>query len=394
MYLGRDAEGRVRHRHVRFRGSRRGAEQELARLVAAQDAKPAPIREEQVRWGPATTVNDAISAWRDNGWDDLSPKTVRHYESVWKVHIEPTIGRRRIAGLGPYDVERYYRSLKAAGLSAASVRQVKAVLHRSFRLARKWSGGTLPNPAADADLPTWGLDERRPEVRAPEAEEVRRLLATAAEHEDPRFACFLRVLAATGMRRGEACALRWSDLDLDLGMVRVDESVISAPGGAVVKGPKTRASIRRLALDAITADALGTLRTVQDRLAVSCGVGVDEDSFVFSFVAGGAVAPHPDAMTHAFGRFRTRAGVATDIHLHSLPTFRRHRVGSRDLRSPEASPAGLVHGADGPPLHRWLGGRGPPGSRAHGSPPGRFGRFGRAPNSWLKVWVTFFDHWR
>lgn len=320
VFLGRDAEGRVRHRHVRFHGTRRAAERELARLVTSQDAAPASVPEERILWGVTTTVNDAIAAWRDNGWDDLSPKTVRHYESIWRVHIEPTIGRRRIASLGTYDVERFYRSLKAAGLSAATVRQVKAVLHRSCRLARKWSGGTLPNPAADADLPTWGLDERRPEVRAPGIEEVHRLLATAAE-DDPRFACFLRVLAATGMRRGEACAMRWSDLNFDLGAVRVDESVISARGGAVVKGPKTRASIRRLALDAVTADMLRDLRAAQDGLAASCRLAVAEEGFVFSFTPGGAVPPHPDAVSHAFDRLRTRAGVAADVHLHSLRHF-------------------------------------------------------------------------
>lgn len=321
VYLGRDAEGRVRHRSARFHGSRRAAERELARLVVGQDAKPAPIPEDGVRWGPATTVNDAIAAWKDNGWGDLSPKTVRGYESTWKVHIAPGIGRRRIASLGTYDIERYFRSLKAAGLSAASVYQVKAVLHRACRLARKWSGGTLPNPAADADLPVWSLDERRPAVRAPEVDEVRQLLAVAAEEDDPRFGCFLRILAATGMRRGEACALRWSDVDLNLGVLRVDESVISAKGGALVKGPKTRASIRRLAVDPTTVAELRMLRSEQDRLAGSAASVVADDSFVFSFVPGGATPPHPDAVTHAFDRLRSKAGVAADIHLHSLRHF-------------------------------------------------------------------------
>ena len=321
VYVGRDAEGRVRHRHVTFKGSRRAAERELARLVAGQDASPAAVPEEPVRWGVTTTVNDAIAAWKENGWDDLSPKTVRGYESTWKVHIASTIGRRRIASLGTYDVERYLRSLKAAGLSAATVYQVKAVLHRSCRLARKWSGGTLPNPAADADLPVWSLDERRAPVRAPELDEVRRLLSVAAEGDDPRFGCFLRVLAATGMRRGEACALRWSDLDLDLHVMTVDESVISAKGGALLKGPKTRASIRRLALDPATCSSLGLLQQEQERLAAQSGVAVVRESFVFSFEPGGATPPHPDAVSHAFERLRARAGVAADIHLHSLRHF-------------------------------------------------------------------------
>ena len=78
--------------------------------ITEQDSKPAPVPTEGARrWTAGTTINDAIEAWRDNGWDDLSPKTARHYESIWRVHIKPTIGAAQIASLGTYDVERYYR---------------------------------------------------------------------------------------------------------------------------------------------------------------------------------------------------------------------------------------------------------------------------------------------
>jgi integrase len=320
VYLGRDAGGRVRHRHVTFKGSRRQAERELARLVATQDAEPAPIPEAPVTWGPTATINDAVAAWRENGWDDLSPKTARHYESIWRVHIAPTIGRRRIASVSAYDVERYYRSPKENGLSMANVRQVGAVLHRSCRLARKWSGGVLPNPAADADLPTWRLEERRAEVRAPEPSEVQALLS-AAEAEDLRIAVFLRVLAATGVRRGEACALRWNDLDLERDVIIVDEGVIAAKGGVMVKAPKTRASVRTLACDAHTTTALLALRAEQERLAAAGEETLPDDAFVFSASPGGSLPPHPDAMSHALARIRDRAGLAADIHLHSLRHF-------------------------------------------------------------------------
>lgn len=276
--------------------------------------------EEPTRWGASTTINNAIAAWRDNGWDDLSPKTARGYESTWRVHIEKSIGKRKIASLGPYDIERYYRSLKSTGLSPSTVHQVKAILHRSCRLAHKWSGGTLPNPAADAELPVWKLVERRDEVRAPEVEEVVRLVH-AARDDDPRFGCFVLLLAATGMRRGEACALRWSDFDEDAGTVRVDESVVSAKGGALVKSPKTSASVRRVALDESTIEALRALRLQQEHIALSAGVEIGPHAFVFSTSADGSLPPHPDAVSHAFGRIRTKAGVAEDVHLHSLRHF-------------------------------------------------------------------------
>jgi integrase len=80
------------------------------------------------------------------------------------------------------------------------------------------------------------------------------------------------------MRRGETCGLRWSDLDLSKAEVRVDESVITDDGGAVVKSPKTRASIRTIALDADTLDILKRLRTAEQKLAKACSFTVPTDS--------------------------------------------------------------------------------------------------------------------
>ena len=319
VFVGRDTLGKVKHRYVRFHGTRRQAERELARLVSEQEAKPAPIVETELRWNATTTVNDAIAAWRDNGWQDLSPSTVRRYESIWSVQIRDSIGRRRISSLSSYDVEKYLRCLKDEGFAEATVRQVRSVLGRACRLARKWSGGVLPNPIADSELPAWSIQARTP-VRAPSLDEVQQLLG-AAKTLDPRVSALLRLIVATGMRRGEACAIRWSDCDLVVGTVRIDESVVGAKGSAVVKSPKTRASIRSVAIDEESRCELVELCGTQQELAEQTDVGFDPDGFVFSFEPGGRTPPHPDSISHAFTRARSLAGVAADIHLHSLRHF-------------------------------------------------------------------------
>jgi integrase len=310
----------VRHRHATVHGTRRSAERELARLVAEQESSPVQAPDEPINWGPTTAINDAIAAWQANGWEDLSPKTARRDESAWEVNIGKSIGRRRIATLGPYDVEQYFRGLKHKGLSEGSVKMVKAVLHRACRPARRWSGNTLPNPIADTELPAWRLHERGEKVRAPEPEEVTALLI-AAGNDDPRVAPFLRLLSATGMRRGEACALQWSDVNFDAATVRVDEAVVAARGGAVVRGPKTRASIRTIALDSGTLAQLEGLQAEQAELAALSGLSLGLEAFVFSFEAGGETPPHPDSFSHALARVRSKAGLAPDIHLHSLRHF-------------------------------------------------------------------------
>src|ERR1700733_10521520 len=65
VFLGRDVDGRVRHKSTIFRGPLRAAEMELARLVTQQAAEPDPIPVETA-FGPTTTVNMAIEAWKEN----------------------------------------------------------------------------------------------------------------------------------------------------------------------------------------------------------------------------------------------------------------------------------------------------------------------------------------
>ena len=109
--------------------------------MLVQDFEPQiPAESDTLAWNQTTTVNDAIAGWKHNGWDDLSPVTARRYENVWKVHIEKTIGKRRIASLTPYEVERYFRKLKAEGAGRETVRYVRSTLNRACRLAR--SGAT------------------------------------------------------------------------------------------------------------------------------------------------------------------------------------------------------------------------------------------------------------
>jgi integrase len=320
VYLGRDEHARIKHKSVTFRGGRRAAEKELTRLAAKYEGTLAPTPEISVRWGETTTVNEALEAWSQNGWQDLSPTTVRHYRELWDRHIRKSIGRRSIASLNTYEVERYFRRLKDAGVGLTTVRHIRALLNRACRLARKWSANSLPNPIVDTELPVWPLSQRGNSVRSPELAEVQAILAAAIAF-DERFGAFVRLVTATGMRRGEACALRWTDIDWETGTVLVDESIVAAAGGAEAKSPKTRASIRRLALDPGTLATLQALRTSQEGLAKTCDVGIADDGFVFSYEPGSAEPPHPDTMSHMFTKVRRRAETASDIHLHSLRHF-------------------------------------------------------------------------
>ncbi len=116
VFVGRDEAGRVRHRSRMFEGTKRAAERELARLLAAVEDERADRQVLPPGWGRDTTINQAIEGWKRNGWEDLSPNTTNRYDGIWRNYISESIGKRKIVSLTPYEVESYFRDLKRAGL--------------------------------------------------------------------------------------------------------------------------------------------------------------------------------------------------------------------------------------------------------------------------------------
>ena len=206
----------------------------------------------------------------------------------------------------------------------------------------------LPTPSSPV---SWALVDQQV-VRAPSLDEVRTLIATA-DRFDPSFGAVLRLVAATGMRRGEVCALRWDDVDLSDETVRIGRSVVAAKGGAILRAPKTRASIRTVAIDPDTAAILEATATLSQRsLATACGLTFGSEAFLFSSEPGGLAPPHPDAMSHTFAIIRGQGEGRSRCAHAFVATLPRHRARPGHLRGTEAGPPRLVHCENGPPLHR------------------------------------------
>ena len=131
---------------------------------------------------------------------------------AWK-YIIPAIGRLKLGKLTPAHVQHLYRELQDRGLSARTVRYTHAVLRRALKQAKRW-GMVNRNVAEDVDPPRLKRDEIRPLDR----EQTRRLLETA---EGDRLHAFYVVAVTAGLRPGEMLALRWSDVDLEAGTMRI-----------------------------------------------------------------------------------------------------------------------------------------------------------------------------
>jgi integrase len=125
-------------------------------------------------------------------------------------------------------------------------------------------------------------------------------LVKAAEATDPVLSTAIALAALTGARRGELVALRWSDVDLDAGRVRIARSLTVA-GGEQHTGPtKTHAS-RGLALDPLGVEVLRRRWAEMTDLAAQAESPLVADPYVLSYNANGAVPANPDTLTHRFG---------------------------------------------------------------------------------------------
>lgn len=129
------------------------------------------------------------------------------------------------------------------------------------------------------------------------------------------------LLATTGMRRGEAVGLRWSDIDLDRGTVSVNQSVTTV-GTKVVFSPPKSDRRRRLVLDRDTVRVLIAHRDAQRRDRELLGAPVGRGDPVFAEPDGQPI--HPDVVTRRFKTLVRQSG---------LPPLR----GPHDLRHTWAS---------------------------------------------------------
>jgi integrase len=260
------------------------------------------------------TVGDLLDQFLEHAEArDRSPNTLRGYRQIAETVVRPELGRIKLARLTARDLDRLYAKLSAKGNSAMTVRHVHAFIGVALHQAERWQLVDR-NVARQATPPTVHTTE----VVAPDAAEVRKILE-AAEAIEPTLGALLLLAALTGARRGELCALRWSDLDEQAGTLRIARSVYERVGGGWgEKSTKTHAA-RRIGVDELGLAILRRHRSAVDELAEQLDVTLAPDAFMFSRSPAGLEPLRPGVVSKFTRRVATLAGV--DTHLHALRHF-------------------------------------------------------------------------
>jgi len=274
--IGTDAlTGKRRIRYVAFKGTKRAAELELARLVA-QNASGEGIDPSKA------TVAEFVTRWeRDWATANVGPKTLERYRQLLRLYVSPHIGAVRIQKLRAVHLNELYSTLLRSGgrngqpLSARSVGHVHRVLHRALGHAATWAvvsqnvaSLVAPPPVPDNEI----------EILTEEQ------IGTILRHLEGRtLRPIVSFLLGTGARRGEALALRWGDVDFQKNVIRIERALEQTKGSIRVKSPKTKNGRRSVTISPWLTAELRSHRARQDERHLSFGIGrAPDDTPVFA----------------------------------------------------------------------------------------------------------------
>lgn len=266
-----------------------------------------------------------MSHWLDTH-RRIRASTHRSYAGHIRLYLAPALGRIPLDELSAHDIQATIDNVidtharTGTPITPATVTRLHATLRAALSSAMRH--GLIPaNPASLVELPrrpsphpvvwtegrvaAWRSLGERPAVAVWTAEQLRQFLARTEHH--PMHTMW-RLIAFTGLRRGEACGLRWVDVDLETEQFTVVQQLVEDNGAAIASAPKSAASRRVLALDYDTATALARLRERQ-HAADTLG------SYVFTDARGQPL--RPSFVTHTFVR-QVRASGLPPVRLHDL----------------------------------------------------------------------------
>ena len=193
-------------------------------------------------------------------------------------------------------VERIEAQKQPKGLSAKTVRNIHQIISSALKLAVE-QRLIAHNPADGCALPK---AERKEMQTLP----VEQLTSFLREAKDSGVYELYYLDLATGLRRGELLGLKWTDVDLDRGVLKIQRA-ISRQNGKVVEAPlKTKNAYRTLPL---SADAIDVLMQQRRKTGNS--------EWVFPSPTGGPMSP--DSVLHMLHRVLKRAGLPK-VRFHDL----------------------------------------------------------------------------
>jgi integrase len=252
----------------------------------------------------ADTRGLTLGSFLDIWLSEVAKPSVRHwtykgYEVHVRLHLKPALGRLPLDRVEPTHVQSLLNAKLKSGLSPKSVRYILGTLRTALNQANRW-GYISRNPAALVDGPR----VERYEIQPLSLDEARTFLAAI---KGDRLQALYSVALTMGLRQGEALGLRWQDVDLSAGTLRVSKQLQRIDGEFKLVEPKTSRSRRTLALPATAIYELKDHCLKQRDERMAAGARWSDMDLVFTRPDGGPL--DGTVVTHQFHRLLDKAGL-------------------------------------------------------------------------------------
>jgi integrase len=272
-----------------FKGTKREAQIECARLIAAMD-EGAYVEKNKVT--VKHFLNDRLAAWE--AAKRITPKSVERYQELVNNQIVPHLGDKLLQKLTVQNIENWHGTLISsgrkdgkAGVCARTIGHCHRLLTRMLKEAQRFDLITKNAAVASESLPKVHQEE----VQIVRQDQLPVLLEKIKGHKIEPIAL---LALFCGLRRGEILALRWGNVEFDRSVLRVRYSLEETrAGGLRFKTPKSRAGARDVTMPDIMVGALRRHRIDQLELRAKLGRGkLSGDDLVFQDqVTGRPIGP-------------------------------------------------------------------------------------------------------
>ena len=172
------------------------------------------------------------------------------------------ISQEKVYEVTPLDIQFYINQIKDENYSFSTIKKQLELLRAALRKAVKLKL-ISDNPAEDVEMPNQKMIKKPKEILAYTEQEQEQLHKYIEEHSDNNAILCTAFMIETGLRSGEALALRWRDINLEKHRCNVYATIVNPhiPSKAYVQDtPKTDSSIRTVPLNTRATTILGIMK--------------------------------------------------------------------------------------------------------------------------------------
>ncbi len=245
------------------------------------------------------SYNEIFKKWYQAYQDTVEPTTASRTIDMFRLHILPVMGELPISKISPLDCQNF---ITDKSKTFKNIKQIKSYTGKVFDFAVKMKL-LKHNPMTEIIMPK---RKRKQIENYWSVQDLQEFLSITLQEEPYKHYALFRLLAYSGLRKGELYALKWADVDFRTETLNVSKSLGRLDGIAIEKGTKNQFSVRTIKLDSETVYILQEWEKQSQKEKVQLGViplSIEQD-FIFTYCTRlGSIEPlHADYINNVLSR--------------------------------------------------------------------------------------------